>query len=57
MSNNKQIYDKEKVVAGLKNAGVQYVGPCHCSGDKATEIFRETYKENYIKVGVGRVIQ
>ena len=46
-----------KVVAGLKKAGVQHIGPCHCSGDKATEVLKETYKKNYINVGVGRVIQ
>jgi 7,8-dihydropterin-6-yl-methyl-4-(beta-D-ribofuranosyl)aminobenzene 5'-phosphate synthase len=47
----------KKVVAGLKKAGVQYIGPCHCSGDKAAEVLKGIYKKNYIKVGVGRVIQ
>lgn len=47
----------KKVVAGLKKAGVQYIGPCHCSGDKATEVLKGIYKKNYINVGVGRVIQ
>lgn len=46
----------KKVVAGLKKAGVQHIGPCHCSGDKATEVLKETYKKNYINVGTGRVI-
>ena len=47
----------KKVVSGLKKAGVQYIGPCHCSGDKAAEVLKGIYKKNYIKVGVGRVIQ
>lgn len=47
----------KKVIADLKKAGVQYIGPCHCSGDKVTEVLKETYKKNYINVGVGRVIK
>jgi len=47
----------KKIVADLKKAGVQYIGPCHCSGDKATELLKETFKKNYINIGVGRVIQ
>jgi 7,8-dihydropterin-6-yl-methyl-4-(beta-D-ribofuranosyl)aminobenzene 5'-phosphate synthase len=47
----------QKIVADLKKAEVQYIGPCHCSGDKAREVLKETYNKKYINVGVGRVIQ
>jgi len=44
-------------VKELKGLGVEYVTPTHCSGDKAIEIFKAEYKENYIPGGVGRVIE
>jgi len=30
--------------------------PCHCSGDAARQLFKEQYSENFINVGVGRVV-
>jgi 7,8-dihydropterin-6-yl-methyl-4-(beta-D-ribofuranosyl)aminobenzene 5'-phosphate synthase len=53
----KSSIELKKIVADLKKAGVQYIGPCHCSGDKAREVLKETYNKNYKNVGVGRVIQ
>ena len=47
----------KKIVASLKKAGVQYIGPCHCSGDEAKKVFKEIYQKNYINVGVGRAIK
>ena len=41
----------------LKNLGVEYVTPTHCTGDLAIEMFKEIYGENYIPGGVGRVIE
>ncbi|WP_456479507.1 MBL fold metallo-hydrolase [Nautilia sp.] len=41
----------------LKNLGVEYVTPTHCSGDLALEICKEVYEENYIPGGVGRIIE
>jgi 7,8-dihydropterin-6-yl-methyl-4-(beta-D-ribofuranosyl)aminobenzene 5'-phosphate synthase len=35
---------------------VRYVGPCHCSGDTARQLFKKEYCENFINIGVGRVI-
>jgi 7,8-dihydropterin-6-yl-methyl-4-(beta-D-ribofuranosyl)aminobenzene 5'-phosphate synthase len=45
------------VVRELKDLGVEYVTPTHCSGDLAIEIFKEVYGENYIPGGVGRIIE
>jgi 7,8-dihydropterin-6-yl-methyl-4-(beta-D-ribofuranosyl)aminobenzene 5'-phosphate synthase len=33
------------------------VGPCHCSGDLARNIFKNVYKENFFELGVGKVIK
>ena len=46
----------EKLVSSFRKLGVKYVGPCHCSGDTARQLFKEEYGENFIDVGVGRVI-
>ena len=46
----------EKIVSSFRKLGVRYVGPCHCSGDAARQLFKEEYGENFIDVGVGRVI-
>ena len=45
------------VIKELKNLGVEYVTPTHCSGNLAIEMFKEVYKDNYIPGGVGRVIE
>ena len=46
-----------KVIQEMKNLGVEYVTPTHCSGDLAIELFKKEYKENYIPGGVGRIIE
>jgi ABC-type Mn2+/Zn2+ transport system permease subunit/metal-dependent hydrolase (beta-lactamase superfamily II) len=48
--------DIENLVSEIKKLGVKYIGPCHCSGDVARQLFRKEYAENYIDVGVGKVI-
>ncbi len=45
------------VIKELKNLGVKYVTPTHCSGDLAIKMFKEAYGENYIPGGVGRIIE
>ncbi|WP_024790759.1 MULTISPECIES: MBL fold metallo-hydrolase [unclassified Lebetimonas] len=46
-----------EVINELKNLGVEYVTPTHCSGDLAIGMFKETYGENFIPGGVGRIIE
>ncbi|MDP8266912.1 MAG: MBL fold metallo-hydrolase [Candidatus Aceula meridiana] len=47
----------EKVVNEFKALGVKRVAPTHCSGDKAREIFQKVYRENYIPIGAGSVLE
>ena len=47
----------EEVVRDMKDLGVEYVTPTHCTGDLAIEMFKSAYKENYIPGGVGRIIE
>jgi len=46
-----------KVINELKNLGVEYITPTHCTGELAIEMFKEAYGENYIPGGVGRIIE
>ncbi len=46
----------EKVISVFKQLGVQNVGLCHGSGDKARSLFEEYFGRNYIKLGAGKVI-
>jgi len=46
----------EKIISDFKQLGVRYVGPCHCSGDKARGLFEEHFGENYIQIGAGKEI-
>ncbi|MCD6345721.1 MAG: MBL fold metallo-hydrolase [Anaerolineae bacterium] len=41
------------VIAGLRDLGVQQVAPCHCTGDRAREMFAEAYGTDFIPVGAG----
>jgi 7,8-dihydropterin-6-yl-methyl-4-(beta-D-ribofuranosyl)aminobenzene 5'-phosphate synthase len=45
------------VAASFREMGVRYAGPCHCSGDRAREIFAEELSERYLKVGVGTEVE
>ncbi len=45
-----------EIIADLKNLGVKEVAPCHCSGDRAREFFKESFGEDYLENGVGRII-
>ena len=46
----------EKIVSSFRKLGVSYVGPCHCSGDAARQLFKKEYGDNFINVGVGIVV-
>jgi 7,8-dihydropterin-6-yl-methyl-4-(beta-D-ribofuranosyl)aminobenzene 5'-phosphate synthase len=41
------------VITAFRDLGVEKVAPCHCSGDRTRELFREEYGADYIEVGAG----
>lgn len=45
------------IISQFKDLGVQKVGATHCTGDRAIELFKQAYGENFIQMGVGKVIQ
>ena len=47
----------QKIINHLKQLPVQYAAPAHCTGDKARDMFRRHFKDNYIETGAGRAIR
>jgi len=51
--------DKEvkQIISDFRKLGVLKVGPTHCTGDKAIKLFKEEYGDDFVQMGVGRVIE
>ena len=47
----------KRIIEEFRELGVLKVGPSHCTGDKAIQLFKDAYGDNYIKIGVGKVIE
>jgi 7,8-dihydropterin-6-yl-methyl-4-(beta-D-ribofuranosyl)aminobenzene 5'-phosphate synthase len=45
------------IIARMKELGVEKAGPSHCSGDRCLELFKAGYKDDYLAIGVGRIIE
>jgi 7,8-dihydropterin-6-yl-methyl-4-(beta-D-ribofuranosyl)aminobenzene 5'-phosphate synthase len=45
------------IMSSLKELGVERAAPCHCSGERARELFSQEYGEDYIANGVGMAIE
>jgi len=46
----------DAVVAALVNLGVRHVAPSHCTGDRARQVFADTFGDRYHPSGVGTVL-
>lgn len=46
----------EKIIFAFKQMGVRYVGPSHCTAEKAGTLFEKHFGSNHIKVGAGKVL-
>jgi len=47
----------ENIIEDFRQLGVEKAGPCHCSGDRARELFKQEYKDDFVEIGVGKVIE
>ncbi|MBN3039426.1 MAG: MBL fold metallo-hydrolase [Candidatus Omnitrophica bacterium] len=45
------------IVSGLEKLGVKKAGPCHCSGDAGIALFKERFKEGFVDIGAGSIIE
>ncbi len=46
----------EKVISAFKQMGVRYVGPSHCTGEKARALFEKHFGNKYVSIGAGRAV-
>jgi 7,8-dihydropterin-6-yl-methyl-4-(beta-D-ribofuranosyl)aminobenzene 5'-phosphate synthase len=47
----------KEIVSNFRKLGVEYVAPCHCTGNNAVQLFRAEYGNNFIRAGAGKVIK
>ena len=47
----------DEIIRSFRKLEVKYVAPCHCSGNVARQMFKKEYRDNYINVGAGKIIQ
>lgn len=45
------------IIKDFRELGVQKAAPCHCSGDRCRELFKEAYGEGFIEAGVGKRLE
>lgn len=48
--------DVRAIIQDFRDMGVQFVGPCHCTGEDQISMFSRAYGDNCLRMGVGRVI-
>jgi len=44
------------ILRAFRSAGVEKVGPAHCTGTEARQFFQEEFGDGYLEMGVGREI-
>ena len=50
-------FELKSIINDFKKLGTKKVAPCHCSGDRCRELFKEEYGDNFIENGVGKIIE
>jgi 7,8-dihydropterin-6-yl-methyl-4-(beta-D-ribofuranosyl)aminobenzene 5'-phosphate synthase len=45
------------IIEAFVRMGISKVAPCHCTGDRAMAMFKSEYGNNFIKAGVGSIIE
>ncbi len=45
--------DIQAILERFRDLGVQYAGPCHCSGDAAKQAFQNAYDARYLDIKAG----
>jgi 7,8-dihydropterin-6-yl-methyl-4-(beta-D-ribofuranosyl)aminobenzene 5'-phosphate synthase len=47
----------DQIINEFQRLGVEYVAPCHCTGDHAIAQFKDAFGDHFIQVGTGAVIE
>ena len=54
---DKKRKDIELIIDEFKRMGIKKVGPTHCSGKLAKEIFKRIYQDNFVEIRTGQILQ
>jgi len=52
----KHVSTISSILDGFHRLGVEKVAPCHCTGDRAINMFAVEYGDDFIRTGVGKVL-
>ena len=44
-----------EIIHLFRKAGVEKVGPTHCSGIEARTLFKDEYGKNFLELGTGKI--
>jgi 7,8-dihydropterin-6-yl-methyl-4-(beta-D-ribofuranosyl)aminobenzene 5'-phosphate synthase len=44
------------IIKDFRELGVQKCGATHCTGDRAIQMFKDAYGDDYVEIGSGRVL-
>lgn len=47
----------EEIIRNFKEIGVEKCGATHCTGDKAIEMFKQAFGEDYVPMGTGNIFE
>ena len=53
---NKTKQEMNEIIDQMKKLGVQKCGATHCTGEQQIQMFKKAFGDDYITMGVGRVI-
>lgn len=54
---NKNFAEIDSILREFRRIEVEWVAPCHCTGQLAIDMFAAEYGDHFIQVGVGKVIR
>lgn len=47
----------KEVVQQFKEANIKYIAPSHCTGETAQSIFKQEFKERFLPLGAGNILE
>ncbi|MBN1898183.1 MAG: MBL fold metallo-hydrolase [Spirochaetes bacterium] len=45
------------IIEKFRQYNITFVGPCHCTGEEAITLFKKEYKDHFIDIRAGEIIQ
>lgn len=52
----KSAAEVKNIISEFTKIGVVHVAPCHCTGERAIKMFKAAYRDKFVPIGAGSVI-